>query len=238
MPRHPTTCRTHMDFAAALGVLQQRVAAPYTPDEAARPANGEVGTATTGDGPLANCAECATQPVGELAVLRDGQLLRLFLSRQEERVGVYRQFEEGFKLFLQVAEAQGYEALVQKTTATFRGISAAVNAIETELRARGSALLPTAETLRRVQGMERQKLELTARLHILRHGLAVDTLQTDMGVDEASANAASRTAPLRAEEAREVEGQLEALREQLNDAIDEVRCELCDELDEEEAEAQ
>ena len=46
------------------------------------------------------------------------------------------------------------------------------------------------------------------------------------------------TAPLRAEEAREVEGQLDALRERLNDALDEVRCELCDELDEEEAEAQ
>ena len=42
----------------------------------------------------------------------------------------------------------------------------------------------------------------------------------------------------RVEQLQDAEGQLEALREQLNDAIDEVRCELCDELDEEEAEAQ
>ena len=63
-----------------------------------------------------------------LAVL--GQRL---LHWQSERVGAYQRFEEGFVRFLQVAEAQGYEALVASTTAAFASISDEINAICAEM---------------------------------------------------------------------------------------------------------
>ena len=43
-------------------------------------------------------------------------LTRRAWERQEARVAVYRRFEDGFTLFLQVAEATGYEALVAAYT--------------------------------------------------------------------------------------------------------------------------
>ena len=46
-----------------------------------------------------------------------GVLGQRLLHWQSERVGAYQRFEEGFVRFLQVAEAQGYEALVASTTA-------------------------------------------------------------------------------------------------------------------------
>jgi hypothetical protein len=222
-----------MDFQAALAVLQARSGSAD-----ARPVAGDASTATTGP---VTCSECAAeagaeeatrtprQP-SEVAALSDAALLRLFLARQEERVAVYRRFEEGFLLFLQVAEANGYEALVKSTTATFATISAGVNTVEAELRTRS---LPLADAVRRVQGIERDKLELTARLQILRHALAVDKLHADgIGADSAGAATAARTATLRAEEAREVEAKLAELTVRLNEELDEVRAELCDSLDE------
>ena len=235
-PRRGAT-RKNMDFSAALSILQERSARPY---EGTRPpvSGDAVTTATTGEAPVL-CSECSEQPFAlpsELATLSTARLIRLFLARQEERVNVYRRFEEGFALFLQVAEAEGYDALVKSITQTFASISAAVNDIEVELKARGPSGMLLATILRRVQTLEREKLELTARSHILRHGLAVDELHADgVGVDGPTAAAAARTAPLRAQEKGEVEARLDALRGQLNEALDELRCELCDLVEDEEA---
>ena len=180
-----------MDFNAALAVLQQ-----HGKNKEALPITASPTAAT---GPVQSCVECAESEQTE-AVKTDlagntlPQLLRLLLAKQEERVAVYKRFEEGFLLFLQVAEATGYEELVRRTTATFATISGGINTVEAELKRRGSGELAT--TVRRVQEMEREKLELTARHQILRHGLAVDQLHADgLAADEATAAAAARTAP-------------------------------------------
>lgn len=231
-----------MDFREALQVLQNRSAGPM--EAAARPPPGDGMTATTGTTPVM-CVDCAaddgdggadaaSQPPSDVATLSDAGLVQLFLTRQEERVAVYRKFEDGFQLFLQVTEAGGYEALVQRTTATFAMISVGVNQVEVELKKRGAAAQAVALMLRRVQTLEREKLLLTARHQILRHGIALDSLHTDgaSGVDEASKEA--RAGAMRADEAKEVGARLEALRGELNDALDEVRCELAESFDDEE----
>ena len=168
-----------MDFAAALAVLQQRSSAP---------ASSSTGPTASDSGLIGEprCAECvvdgelppAPLPVapGSLAALGTGVLLRRFLERQQERVGVYRRFEEGFVLFLQVAEADGYQALVKQTTEAFTVVSAAVNELETVVRERGAGAHALADVIRKVQTLEREKLQLTAQLHIVRHGLALDAL--------------------------------------------------------------
>lgn len=217
-----------MDFAQALAVLQQHGARPSAVGESEAAAQRCI-DCVGGDDDIGDAPTSSTAAPSELSDVSDAALLRLFLSRQEERVAIYHRFEEGFTLFLQVAEATGYQTLVAKITAEFSAVSAGVNAIEAQLRGRGAATQALADALRAVQALEREKLQLTAQLHIVRHGLAVDALHADGVVDDAAAvAAASRTAPLRAEEAEDLRGQLMRLTARLNDAIDEVRCEIAD----------
>jgi hypothetical protein len=232
-----------MDFAQAMAVLQAR-SSSEVPE---RP------TLAEGQVPLPlHCEPCdetgqplsaqqdqrtASQPLpDELASLRVGALLRLFFDRQGARAAVYNRFEEGFALFLRVTEAAGYQELVKRTTAEFAAISEGVNRVESALRAHGGPATTVADSLRAMQGLEREKLQLTAQLHILRHGLAIDELECE-GDSEAAASTAARTARLRAEEAAQLRARLGELTAELNDALDEVRAELADgEYEEEEEE--
>jgi hypothetical protein len=214
-----------MNFEEAYAVLAGRASAPKS------------------DGPAGlRCDECADAdgalplpekraPPAELAPLSTGALLRLFLRRQEDRVAVYRRFERGFAQFLAFSsEAQGYRTLVATATDDFAELSTAVSGIEAELRARGGAAAPMAAALRTVQGHEKAKLELTARLQILRHGLAVDALHAE-DAEGPEARAAARTSVLRREEREELTVRLAETTDELNEAIDEVREFLADEAD-------
>jgi len=222
-----------MDFREALAVLQQRT-------------THATGTGTGGGvatDPSLICAECddtpdakaATPLAAEMASFDLVALLRVFLERQEERVAAYRRFEEGFLLFLQVAEAEpaSYEALVKHSTGIFATISAAINGIESELRGRGPAALQLADLLRSIQGLEREKLQLTAQLQIVRHGLALDALRAEGDEFDADGMEA-RMAALRADEGADLGRRLTSLTGQLNDALDEVRCELSELAEDEE----
>ena len=213
-----------MNFGDALAVLQSRAST-------AAPLGTTASTAST----TLLCSTCDTcEPDGEpaspaqveLASLDVVALLRRFLQRQEERVAAYRKFEEGFLLFLQVAEAEpaSYEALVKYTTASFATISDSINSIEAELRGRTSATASLAKVLRKVQLLEREKLQLTAQLQIVRHGLALDALQAEVAEDANSKEA--RMAALRAEEGADLGRRLTSVTGQLNEALDEVRCEM------------
>lgn len=219
-----------MNFGDALAVLQSRAST-------AAPLGTTASTAST----TLLCSTCDTcEPDGEpaspaqveLASLDVVALLRRFLQRQEERVAAYRKFEEGFLLFLQVAEAEpaSYEALVKYTTASFATISDSINSIEAELRGRTSATASLAKVLRKVQLLEREKLQLTAQLQIVRHGLALDALQAEVAEDANSKEA--RMAALRAEEGADLGRRLTSVTGQLNEALDEVRCEMSEMADE------
>lgn len=205
-----------MDFKAALGILQSR-----TPRIAGPPPCLD-GTGETDPAPLPPITPAA------LTALSLSELLLQLLSRQDERVAAYQRFEAGFELFLQVPEAEGYEALVQISTARFREISDSVLAIETELRSRERPAPELATVVRRLQEQERDKLALTAQLHIVRHGLAIDSLREEAELDGAGDGGWRRASAMRAEERAELEGKLAALTAELNDTLDEVRCELAD----------
>ena len=235
-----------MDFQEALAVLQSRSSG--TPVLAPEHGGGEPTTASTMQ--CSACDEAVQQPAAdaeipnELALLGVGGLLRVFLEQQEARVAVYRRFEDGFMLFLQVAEANGYEALVSSTTANFAAISASVNRVEAELKSRGAAGSTLAATLRGVQLLEKDKLQSTAQLQILRHGIKIDEINRE-SEDDAAALAATRTHALRSEEAAGLRARLTEVTEQISEALDEVRAELVDgdfeeptELEEGGAEAQ
>ena len=81
-----------MDFSKAMGILQQR-SEPKAAD-------------------TSHCVDCSEEATDILASPATGEvdldplgaakLLRLLLSRQEERVAVYRRFNDGFETFLKV----------------------------------------------------------------------------------------------------------------------------------------
>ena len=160
-----------MDAAAALSILQQHRANRAA--EGFRDADGEIK-------PL----EVATAP--ELSGLGVGALVRRLFAQQEERVRVYRRFEQGFAQFLEVAEAEGYDALVADATAAFAQVSAGVNAVEAALLASGADGAAFAALVRRLQELEREKLTATAQEQIVRHGLAVDKCATRRATTSAS----------------------------------------------------
>ena len=174
----------------------------------------------------------AAGPLEGMSLAMLGQRL---LHWQSERVGAYQRFEEGFVRFLQVAEAEGYEALVASTTAAFASISEAVNVICAEMSRQQGAAAALGAQVRLLQDAEREKLTLTAQLQIVRHGRAVDAHRAQ-AADEAGTELPDRerrTAALRAEEASELTEKLAATVESINDTLDEIRSELADLVEEE-----
>ncbi len=178
--------RADMDMTAAFALLAERAAASHE-DRCAfcQPAAGT---------PLSSAIATAladSPPAHEPATL--SSLLRLVIAQQDRRALEYRRFEDGFLCFMQVAEAEGYTALVADATAAFSQISSRINQAEERLRGLeepaavsdgggfggggAAARSPRSPLVRRLQEQEQEKLSLTAQLHIVRHGILVDELR-------------------------------------------------------------
>jgi hypothetical protein len=243
-----------MDAAAAYALLAERMSKPHEENCSHCVENVDLQSVTAHHRDALTCQPTIPlPPKAELEALSDARLLQLLLQQQERRTNEYRRFEEGFTRFLQVAEAEGYQGLVAATTAIFADISKTINVLEEEFRRRGGPFTALAGTARRLQELEGQKLTVTAQLHIVRHGVAVDQIRTracahadeaadadDAHVDEGG-DGAQREEPktqlrmreataarLRIEELEELRAKLAALVEQINEVLDELRCELAD----------
>jgi len=205
-----------MDPSAAFKILQKRKECGAHANECMRCDESQE---------LGQLEELAPPPES-LHGLSTHALVRLFLQQQERRVIEYRHFEAGFVNFLQVAEAQGYEALVASTTARFSQISQTVNTLIPALESlEGGA--PFAQLIRGLQQLERDKLQLTAQTHIVRHAVAVDAMRYGEDGEEAAPHA-QPAIRLRREELGQLAGQLSELGQRIWDAMEELRCELAD----------
>lgn len=205
-----------MDPSAALAILRERSTALESDQcelcAAAAPIDG--GAVGAPPSALPALQDLGNQPTTAL--------LRHLLGLQERRVEQYKAFERGFETFLSVVDADGYEALVQRVTSVFASISADVNAVEASLRTRGGAEA-LAATARSIQELEKRKLEATAQMHITRHQLAAAREDGDV-----SDPRELRLLEMREQERMELRETLESLRERINEALDEVRCELAE----------
>ena len=241
-----------MDAAAAYALLAERMSKPHEETCSHCVENVDLQSVTAHNRDALTCQlTIPLPPKAELEALSDARLLQLLLQQQERRTNEYRRFEEGFTRFLQVAEAEGYQGLVAATTAIFADISKTINVLEEEFRRRGGPFTALAGTARRLQELEGQKLTVTAQLHIVRHGVAVDQIRAGAHADEAAnaddahvdegGDGAQREEPerqlrmseataarLRIEELEELRAKLAALVEQINEVLDELRCELAD----------
>ncbi|XP_018111698.1 required for excision 1-B domain-containing protein isoform X1 [Xenopus laevis] len=95
-------------------------------------------------------------------------LIRRFYELQAERVETYRMFEEGHQAYLKSGphyDFVRYRQLVHEITLAFNGISKEVIQIKDRFREVYDRS-DLSEHLEKIQEMEKEKLELTARLQI------------------------------------------------------------------------
>ncbi|KAL4237170.1 hypothetical protein ACF0H5_005550 [Mactra antiquata] len=98
------------------------------------------------------------------------QLLSRFYSLQEERVQGYQMFEEGFQAYLKGSPNYNfplYRRLVHEITQSFNKISQDVLCIKSKF-AEQNNLIPISEIMEKIQNAEKKKLEMTAKLQLLR----------------------------------------------------------------------
>ncbi|XP_064605628.1 required for excision 1-B domain-containing protein-like isoform X2 [Liolophura sinensis] len=97
-------------------------------------------------------------------------LVKKFYALQEERVQTYNWFEDGFTAYLKGAPNYNfpmYRNLVNEITKAFQGVSQEIICIEKKLTE--SYQLPMLSSLiRKIQEVEKKKLEVTAQLQIAR----------------------------------------------------------------------
>jgi len=150
------------------------------------------------------------------------ELVRLLHVMQSERVESYDMFESGFLQFLEELSAPRYEEICAQVTAEFAHISGAVNAIEGALASAGASAI--SKQVRTLQDLEKRKLSATVELQLVRREQRVAELRAT--VDEPGADGTNvaekhaECATLRAGIAELVSG--------INDAMDEIQCELAE----------
>ena len=154
---------------------------------------------------IAGAEALASSAEGDVDVSSEGTaaLLGRLQRLQVDRVKTYRAFDEGLDACRSAdgaVDVGAYATVVEKITVVFNLISMRFNACEAALRAR--SLAAAADSCRAVQTLEKEKLELTAAKH-----LGACRPETD----------ASR---------KHVDARLRAVVAAINDALDELKCEL------------
>lgn len=178
------------------------------PPEAAPDAPPPPPPAAVGPGPVLGGAESleSTAGDGDAAAWSTPDLLARVRLLQRDRVATYRTFDAALDACTDdggTVDGAAYGAVVAQITKMFDLVSRRVNAIEAALRLR--TLAPAADCVRRVQAAEKEKLELTAARHL--------------GAFRAD-DAASRA---------HVDKGLRACVARINEALDDLGCELADE---------
>lgn len=148
-------------------------------------------------------------------------LLAAFRQAQEDRARAYAVFEEGLADVLRSREFGKYTGVCAEATAAFAALSNLVNAVEAELGG-GDSDSGCAAMLRRVQAEEKEKLNLTAALHLERCRLAT------LGCRGERDGTLSEAALLR-EGVKTLEGRLGAVKARINEVLEELRYEMAEE---------
>jgi len=161
------------------------------------------------------------------------ELLKSCLSIQQQRVRAFAEFDRVLEEnIIQQGNLDGYPDLCRRTTRRFSQLSSIVRAVEEALKSnhRDIAL---ANMVRRLQEKEKEKLLMTAALHleVLRKKQAdLSILSTE---EEDKKTELEREAALLVEGAASYRTRLGALVGAINEVIEELRCELTELLTEE-----
>ncbi|XP_054162293.1 required for excision 1-B domain-containing protein-like [Oppia nitens] len=108
-----------------------------------------------------------------------GLIQKIYLLH-EERVDIYKLFEEGHNIYLDSAPNYNFSKfrqLVNNITQEFKRISNSIIAIEKQLRFKG--VFKIADIVTKLQDLEKTKLELSAKLQIAKQEVIDNTNSLD-----------------------------------------------------------
>mmetsp|Transcript_28780 Transcript_28780/g.44238 ORF Transcript_28780/g.44238 Transcript_28780/m.44238 type:complete len:264 (+) Transcript_28780:105-896(+) len=147
------------------------------------------------------------------------ELIKTVLQAQEDRVVTYRQFEEGLQQSLTTGNMSLYPIACAKATASFSVLSDTINAVIQQLKsAHNNKLL--SKIMVKLQKEEKEKLNLTAALHLEK----IREQGTLVEGDE-------RTAALLSEAIMALTTKITTCVQNINEFIEELRCEAMEEDD-------
>ncbi|KAG9133138.1 hypothetical protein Leryth_023506 [Lithospermum erythrorhizon] len=95
-------------------------------------------------------------------------LLRQFLAVQQRRALAYAHLKRGFEAYLVSGIESAYQQLCSSITVEFNDCSKQVIEIESSFKSPDCCRDDLADLLRSVQGQEKQKLQLTATIQVLK----------------------------------------------------------------------
>jgi len=156
-----------------------------------------------------------------LTALPVRELVKTFRQAQEERVQAYNFFDQGLAQILSSRAFTEYDALCAEATAKFAVLSNLVNAVAECLGRDPYNRVVLARLLRRIQAEEKEKLSLTAALHLEKFRLATSTCSGAAGNE----NSDGREAMLLREGARRLETNIRHVVCRINDVLEEIRYE-------------
>lgn len=159
-------------------------------------------------------------------------LVGVFRQAQEERAQAYQRFDEGLNKVLASMVYAEYDGLCAEATAGFAALSNLVNAVAQCLATSPHDRKVVAGLLRRVQIEEKEKLALTAALHLERFRLATAKLSLSSGCSGGESAGVEgkeedgREEKLLQEGVKTLEVRIGEVKVRINDMLEELRYEV------------
>jgi hypothetical protein len=209
------------------------------------------------------------QIMEHLATMAIVDLLQTVLSSQEERVKTYRLYEQSLDEVLLSGNLTNYPPACATATASFAVLSDTIRAVQHELERRASASAPAAQkdtdtqknkaewkndaqSIQKLQSLEREKLQLTAACHLerIRERNQREELMSQRSSNtnlkarnnnndakqqgSEDVNNKGRILSLLQQGISTLQTKIGVCTDQINDVLDELRCALVEEMEGEE----
>ncbi|KAL3921500.1 MAG: hypothetical protein SGILL_002716 [Bacillariaceae sp.] len=170
-------------------------------------------------------------------------LLRTLLRAQEDRVQTYKNYDAALQRVLQNGNFTAYPPACATATASFAMLSDTIRAVRDEMEARDQSTKGKSKSsnsnsfsqyvdwIQQLQSFEKEKLQLTAALHLEK--IRARNLQEEMRQTEDD-EGASNVLGLLQEGVAGLEGKVAKCVEDINYVLEDVRCALLEEVEEEE----
>ncbi len=158
----------------------------------------------------------------ELSKQSPSQNLSTLFKLQKERVVVFKEFNAGLDTVLQSGNLTSYPHLTTNVTASFVVISQSIKAIQQLLERGGNKNI--AEFIQQLQNLEKNKLNLTAALHLEKIRERNETLNLDQAVESgADGDSDERILSLLNKGVVDLEKKICICEQEINEVLEELR---------------
>ena len=173
-------------------------------------------------------------------------LLKMIFTAQEDRVRTYRLYDEALEKVLLSNRLTDYPPACVAATAAFAVLSNTVSAVRDEVRERAdngkdqkiskATASSVIKLIGDLQDSERKKLQLTAAYHLeqIRANNLKQSTNENSGEDDNDGDVDMRELSLLNNGIASLHSQIETCRSNINDVIDDLRCTLLEQMEEEE----